>query len=158
MVVVKARDLNEAIELVNRNPYGNGAAIFTQSAVSSRKFEKKIEAGQVGVNVPIVCILPHSVMNSKELMLIKKKSLCLCPCSLGPETKPVSLETLLFTVLWDSISGPKLRRLRLYGEKMPKRIRLLLPCPFIINYFFGISSVLISAVHETLDLRVYLGS
>lgn len=73
MVVVKTRDLDEAIELVNRNPYGNGAAIFTQSAVSSRKFEKKIEAGQVGVNVPIVCILPHFVMNSKEFLLIKKK-------------------------------------------------------------------------------------
>lgn len=66
LVVVKARDLNEAIELVNRNPYGNGAAIFTQSAVSSRKFEKKIEAGQVGINVPIVCHSSHFVTNSKD--------------------------------------------------------------------------------------------
>jgi len=53
-----ADTLDEAIELVNSNPYGNGAALFTSSGVHARKFEAEIEAGQVGVNVPIPVPLP----------------------------------------------------------------------------------------------------
>jgi malonate-semialdehyde dehydrogenase (acetylating)/methylmalonate-semialdehyde dehydrogenase len=51
--VLRADSLDEAIALVNRNPYGNGAAIFTRSGQSSRRFQSEIEAGMVGVNVAI---------------------------------------------------------------------------------------------------------
>ncbi|KAL7206109.1 hypothetical protein ACSBR2_018922 [Camellia fascicularis] len=50
---VQADSLEEAINIVNKNKYGNGAAIFTTSGVVARKFQNEIEAGQVGVNVPI---------------------------------------------------------------------------------------------------------
>ena len=50
--------LEEAIELINRNVYGNGTAIFTQSGAVARKFEQEIECGQVGINVPIPVPLP----------------------------------------------------------------------------------------------------
>jgi malonate-semialdehyde dehydrogenase (acetylating)/methylmalonate-semialdehyde dehydrogenase len=53
LVVLRADTLDEAIELVNRNPYGNGAAIFTDSGAAARKFEDEIQAGMVGINVPI---------------------------------------------------------------------------------------------------------
>ena len=53
LVVVRAETLGEAIELVNRNPYGNGTAVFTASGASARRFEHEIEVGMVGVNVPI---------------------------------------------------------------------------------------------------------
>lgn len=53
-----ADSLDEAITLVNSNPYGNGAAIFTSSGVHARKFETEIESGQVGINVPIPVPLP----------------------------------------------------------------------------------------------------
>jgi len=48
-----ANTIQEAIELINRNPWGNGTAIFTRSGAAARKFQHEIEAGQVGINVPI---------------------------------------------------------------------------------------------------------
>lgn len=45
--------LDEAIQLINANPYGNGTAIFTTNGASARKFSAEIDVGQVGVNVPI---------------------------------------------------------------------------------------------------------
>ena len=53
LVVVRAETLDEAIDIVNRNPYGNGTAIFTNSGGAAQKFEEHVEVGMVGVNVPI---------------------------------------------------------------------------------------------------------
>jgi malonate-semialdehyde dehydrogenase (acetylating)/methylmalonate-semialdehyde dehydrogenase len=53
LIVLRAASLDEAIALVNRNPYGNGTAIFTDSGAAARKFENEIHAGMVGINVPI---------------------------------------------------------------------------------------------------------
>jgi malonate-semialdehyde dehydrogenase (acetylating)/methylmalonate-semialdehyde dehydrogenase len=58
LCVMNVGTLDEAIELVNANPFGNGAAIFTQSGPIARKFETEIEAGQIGINVPIPVPLP----------------------------------------------------------------------------------------------------
>ena len=51
--VVHVSDIEEAIELVNANPYGNGTAIFTSDGGSARHFTRSIRAGMVGVNVPV---------------------------------------------------------------------------------------------------------
>jgi malonate-semialdehyde dehydrogenase (acetylating)/methylmalonate-semialdehyde dehydrogenase len=48
-----ADTLDDAIEMINQNPNGNGTAIFTQSGASARKFQEEIDVGQVGINVPI---------------------------------------------------------------------------------------------------------
>ncbi len=53
LVVLRVETLDEAIALVNRNPYGNGTAIFTASGGAARRFEDEIEVGMVGINVPI---------------------------------------------------------------------------------------------------------
>jgi len=53
LVVLRANSLEEAIGIVNRNPYGNGTAIFTGSGGAARRFEDEIEVGMVGVNVAI---------------------------------------------------------------------------------------------------------
>ncbi|GAA96570.1 hypothetical protein E5Q_03239 [Mixia osmundae IAM 14324] len=58
LTIVQAENLDEAIALINRNKYGNGVAIFTQSGATARKFEKEIESGQIGINVPIPVPLP----------------------------------------------------------------------------------------------------
>ena len=50
--------LEDAIKLINANPYGNGTSIFTASGRSARKFRHEIEVGQVGINVPIPVPLP----------------------------------------------------------------------------------------------------
>ena len=53
LVVVRADSYTEAVGLVNANPYGNGAAIFTCDGGAARRFEQEVTAGMVGVNVPI---------------------------------------------------------------------------------------------------------
>src|SRR5487761_1597623 len=53
LVVLRAGTLDEALEIVNANPYGNGTAIFTSSGQAAKKFERRVQAGMVGVNVPI---------------------------------------------------------------------------------------------------------
>jgi malonate-semialdehyde dehydrogenase (acetylating) / methylmalonate-semialdehyde dehydrogenase len=51
--VVRSPGLDEAIELINRNPYANGAAIFTGSGHEARRFQREVEVGMIGINVPI---------------------------------------------------------------------------------------------------------
>lgn len=51
--VVRAKTLDESIHLINANPYANGTAVFTRSGAAARKFEREIEVGMVGINVPI---------------------------------------------------------------------------------------------------------
>jgi len=53
LVVLRVDSLEEAIALVNENPYANGTAIFTESGGAARRFENEIQVGMVGVNVPI---------------------------------------------------------------------------------------------------------
>jgi malonate-semialdehyde dehydrogenase (acetylating)/methylmalonate-semialdehyde dehydrogenase len=53
LVVVRAESYPEAVELLNANPYGNGAAIFTRDGGAARMFEQEATAGMIGVNVPI---------------------------------------------------------------------------------------------------------
>jgi len=51
--VVRTHDYEEALRLVNDNPYGNGTAIFTRDGGAARQFQFDVDAGMVGVNVPI---------------------------------------------------------------------------------------------------------
>ena len=53
LVVLRVGTLDEAIALVNRNPYGNGTALFTSSGAAAQRFQDEIEVGMVGINVPI---------------------------------------------------------------------------------------------------------
>ncbi|KAK0208171.1 methylmalonate-semialdehyde dehydrogenase [Desarmillaria ectypa] len=58
LVVVKVDMLDDALDIINSNRYGNGAAIFTQSGATARKFESEVNVGQLGINVPIPVPLP----------------------------------------------------------------------------------------------------
>jgi len=58
LIVLHAETLDQAIKIVNENKYGNGTAIFTQSGATARKFEREVNVGQVGINVPIPVPLP----------------------------------------------------------------------------------------------------
>jgi len=51
--VVRATTVDEAIALVNANPYGNGTAIFTSSGEAARRFQRGVSVGMIGINVPI---------------------------------------------------------------------------------------------------------
>jgi malonate-semialdehyde dehydrogenase (acetylating)/methylmalonate-semialdehyde dehydrogenase len=51
--VMRFEELDAAIELANRSPYGNGASIFTRSGKAAREFKHRIKAGMVGVNIGV---------------------------------------------------------------------------------------------------------
>jgi malonate-semialdehyde dehydrogenase (acetylating)/methylmalonate-semialdehyde dehydrogenase len=53
LIIVRTDSLASAIELVNANPYANGAALFTRSGHAARRFQEDVEIGMVGINVPI---------------------------------------------------------------------------------------------------------
>ena len=58
LVVIEVNTLDEAIALVNANPFGNGTGLFTQSGAAARKFQSEIDVGQVGINIPIPVPVP----------------------------------------------------------------------------------------------------
>ncbi|MBY6554592.1 MULTISPECIES: aldehyde dehydrogenase family protein, partial [unclassified Rhodococcus (in: high G+C Gram-positive bacteria)] len=51
--VVRVDSYDEALQLINDNPYGNGTAIFTNDGGAARRFQNEVEVGMVGINVPI---------------------------------------------------------------------------------------------------------
>jgi len=53
LCILRADTLDDAIHLMNENPYGNGCALFTSSGAAARKFQYESEVGQIGINLPI---------------------------------------------------------------------------------------------------------
>ncbi len=53
LAVVRADSLSAAIDLINANPYANGAALFTRSGHAARRFQEDVDVGMLGINVPI---------------------------------------------------------------------------------------------------------
>ena len=53
LTVIRVRTYEEGVRLINANPYGNGAAIFTRDGGAGRRFQFEVNAGMVGINVPI---------------------------------------------------------------------------------------------------------
>jgi malonate-semialdehyde dehydrogenase (acetylating) / methylmalonate-semialdehyde dehydrogenase len=51
--IVRTDHYEDAIKLINENPYGNGTAVFTNDGGTARKFQNEIQVGMVGINVPI---------------------------------------------------------------------------------------------------------
>ncbi len=102
LCLAEAATLDEAIELINANPNGNGTAIFTQSGAAARKFQEEVDVGQVGINVPIPVPVPmFSFTGSRASKL----------GDLGPYGKQVVLfytQTKTVTARWfddDSTAG-----------------------------------------------------
>jgi malonate-semialdehyde dehydrogenase (acetylating) / methylmalonate-semialdehyde dehydrogenase len=59
LVVLTVQTLDDAIAMVNANPFGNGVGLFTQSGAAARKFQSEIDIGQVGINIPIPVPVPY---------------------------------------------------------------------------------------------------
>ncbi|WP_133130679.1 CoA-acylating methylmalonate-semialdehyde dehydrogenase [Legionella yabuuchiae] len=53
LIVVREKDFDSALNLVNRNQYGNGTAIFTRDGYTAREYCQRVQVGMVGVNIPI---------------------------------------------------------------------------------------------------------
>ena len=52
--VIRAKDLDEAIKMINNNNYGNAASIFTSNGPAVRELQYRVECGNIGVNIGIV--------------------------------------------------------------------------------------------------------
>lgn len=53
LALLRVETLDEAIDVVNTNPYGNGTALFTASGEAARRFQRHIKVGMIGINVPV---------------------------------------------------------------------------------------------------------
>ncbi len=58
LCAMEVDSLDDALAIVNANPYGNGTSIFTASGAAARKYQHHVEVGQVGINIPIPVPLP----------------------------------------------------------------------------------------------------
>jgi len=54
MSIMRAKDLSQAIDITNANPFGNGHSIFTSSGATARRFMYDVESGNVGINIGVV--------------------------------------------------------------------------------------------------------
>ncbi|HEX2246993.1 MAG TPA: CoA-acylating methylmalonate-semialdehyde dehydrogenase [Arthrobacter sp.] len=67
LAVVRVASMEEALEVINSNPYGNGTAIFTSSGAYARAFTRGVTVGMVGVNIPLpVPVAWHSFGGWKD--------------------------------------------------------------------------------------------
>lgn len=58
LCILEVKNLDEALEIINNNEFGNGTSLFTNSLSASSHFIKEVSVGQVGINVPIPVPLP----------------------------------------------------------------------------------------------------
>lgn len=58
LAIIHVDTLEQAIQLINANPFGNGVGLFTQSGSTARTFQNQIDIGQVGINIPIPVPVP----------------------------------------------------------------------------------------------------
>ena len=74
VVILKVQTLEEAIQIINDHPYGNGASIYTQNGYYARKFKVDVNCGMIGINVGIpapVAYLPFGGMKKSQFADIK---------------------------------------------------------------------------------------
>ena len=74
VVIMKAKNLDEAIAILNGHEYGNGASIYTQNGYWARKFKLEAEAGMIGINVGIpapVAYMPFGGMKASQWADVK---------------------------------------------------------------------------------------
>ncbi len=51
--VLRVETYDEAVAMINANPYGNGTALFTNDGGAARRFQREVEVGMIGINVPV---------------------------------------------------------------------------------------------------------
>jgi malonate-semialdehyde dehydrogenase (acetylating)/methylmalonate-semialdehyde dehydrogenase len=96
--VLRADSVDEAIALVNANPYGNGTAVFTNSGAAARRFVRGVHVGMVGVNVPIPVPMAYYSFGGWKDSLFGDKHVH------GPEGISFYTRAKVVTVRWPEVS------------------------------------------------------
>lgn len=99
LVITRADTYEEAIEIVNSSPFGNGSAIFTNDGGVARKFTLEVEAGMVGVNVPIPTPVAYYSFGGWKESLLGDTHIH------GPEGVKFYTKVKAITTRWPSESG-----------------------------------------------------
>ncbi|MFE8072353.1 CoA-acylating methylmalonate-semialdehyde dehydrogenase [Marinobacteraceae bacterium S3BR75-40.1] len=100
---VNADSLDDAVRLINENPYGNGTSIFTSCGGAARYFQHNIEVGQVGINIPIPVPLPFFSFTGWKGSFYGDQH------AYGKQAVKFYTETKTITARWfshDAVSGP----------------------------------------------------
>jgi len=100
LVVVRAGDLDEAIAMVNRNRYANGTAIFTSSGYAARTFQREVQVGMIGVNVPIPVPMAYYSFGGWKDSLFGEHHIH------GPEGVRFYTRAKVVTTRWPREAGP----------------------------------------------------
>ncbi|MCO1659249.1 CoA-acylating methylmalonate-semialdehyde dehydrogenase [Pseudonocardia humida] len=97
--VVRASSVDEAIALVNSNPYGNGTAIFTSSGEAARRFQREVNVGMIGINVPIPVPMAYYSFGGWKDSLFGDKHVH------GPEGVSFYTRAKVITSRWPHVEG-----------------------------------------------------
>lgn len=99
LTIVTAKTYEDAIDIVNASPYGNGSAIFTNDGGMARRFTHEVEAGMVGVNVPISTPVAYYSFGGWKNSLMGDRHIH------GPEGVSFYTRAKAITMRWPSDSG-----------------------------------------------------
>lgn len=99
LTIVEADSYEQAIGIVNAQPFGNGAAIFTNDGGMARKFQLDVEAGMVGVNVPIPTPVAYYSFGGWKESLLGDLHIH------GPQGAQFYTKTKAITTRWPSEQG-----------------------------------------------------
>jgi malonate-semialdehyde dehydrogenase (acetylating) / methylmalonate-semialdehyde dehydrogenase len=97
--VVRAGSVDEAIDIINSNPYGNGTAIFTSSGATARRFHRDVTVGMIGVNVPIPVPMAYYSFGGWKDSLFGDRHMH------GPEGISFYTRAKVVTARWPEVSG-----------------------------------------------------
>ncbi|PVG83168.1 methylmalonate-semialdehyde dehydrogenase (CoA acylating) [Nocardioides gansuensis] len=98
--VLRSDDVDEAIALINANPYGNGTAIFTSSGEAARRFQRGVKVGMIGVNVPVPVPMAYYSFGGWKDSLFGDKHVH------GPEGVSFYTRAKVVTSRWPHVENP----------------------------------------------------
>jgi malonate-semialdehyde dehydrogenase (acetylating)/methylmalonate-semialdehyde dehydrogenase len=98
--VLRMDAVDEAIDLINSNPYGNGTAIFTSSGEAARRFQRGVKVGMIGINVPIPVPMAYYSFGGWKDSLFGDKHVH------GPEGVSFYTRAKVVTSRWPHVANP----------------------------------------------------
>ena len=97
--VVRTDTVDAAIDLINSNPYGNGTAIFTSSGEAARRFQRGVNVGMIGINVPIPVPMAYYSFGGWKDSLFGQSHIH------GPEGVAFYTRAKVVTARWPHVEG-----------------------------------------------------
>ena len=95
----RADSVGAAIDLINANPYGNGTAIFTSSGEAARTFQRGVNVGMIGINVPIPVPMAYYSFGGWKDSLFGQSRIH------GPDGVDFYTRTKVVTERWPAVSA-----------------------------------------------------